>query len=475
MKVLTLVLALFVCSLPSAAADAAPRPGETAIQFEAPNGETVAAYEGRLRVPENRANPDSRMIELAYVRFPATGDMPGHPIVYLAGGPGGSGIATARGPRFPLFMEMRRHGDVIAFDQRGTGDSTPLQACESSTELDPMQPYTDAQIADAYRAAAIECRAFWQGEGVDIAGYTTRESVADLSDLRAHLGADQVTLWGISYGSHLALAAIDAIPAEIDRAVLASVEGLDQTVKLPARTDAYFDRLQAAIDGQPAAAATYPDLPGLMRRVHAQLDAEPVQSSAGLIQRADLQQVASFLVSDPSRISLLAAIYAQMDAGETSILESLIARVGGLDGPIRLRAMPTAMDVASGVSAERLDAFETQAPEGIIGRYLNAPMPQLANIWPDIDLGEEFRAGPTGDVPVLMLTGTLDGRTYLESQYEAVAGLTDVTAVTVVNAGHNLFMVSPDVAAAIHHFMEGGDDFASEITVDLPDFTALPF
>ena len=42
-----------------------------------------------------------------------------------------------------------------------------------------------------------------------------------------------MTLWGISYGSHLALAALNEIPSEIDRIVIASAEGLDQTVKLP--------------------------------------------------------------------------------------------------------------------------------------------------------------------------------------------------------------------------------------------------
>jgi pimeloyl-ACP methyl ester carboxylesterase len=475
MKCLTAMIVLLAVAGAQAHASDRIFAGETAIQFEASNGETADAFEGRITVPENRSDAQSRVIELAYVRFPATGEQPGNPIVYLAGGPGGSGIATARGPRFSLFMEMRRHGDVIAFDQRGTGQSTALPDCESGIVLDSMTVHTDEEVADAFRAAARECREFWFGEGVDIANYTTLDSVADLSAVRAHFGAEQITLWGISYGSHLALAAIDWIPDEIDRAVLASVEGLDQTVKLPARTDAYFQRLQAAIDTQPAAAAIYPDLPGLIRRVHARLDEQPMETALGLIQRADMQQLASFLISDPSRVSLLAAIYAQLDAGETAVLEGMIARFGGLDAPIRLRAMPTAMDVASGISAERLALFEAQAPDGIIGRYLNAPMPQLAGLWPDLDLGDEFRAGPVGDIPVLMLSGTLDGRTYPESQHQAVAGLSRVTAVTVVNAGHNLFMSSPDVAAAIHRFMQNEDGIPAEIVVDLPDFTASPF
>ena len=95
---------------------------EAPVTFEAASGESVDAFEGAFSVPENRANPQSRMLTLRYVRFPATGDASGTPIVYLAGGPGGSGIQTAKGRRFPLFMDMREFGDVIAFDLLADGD-----------------------------------------------------------------------------------------------------------------------------------------------------------------------------------------------------------------------------------------------------------------------------------------------------------------------------------------------------------------
>ena len=126
---------------------------EDAITFTAQSGESVEAFQGHVDVPENRSDPDSRMIEIAYVRFPATTDNPGPPIIYLAGGPGGSGSGTARAQRFPLFMAMRQHGDVIAFDQRGTGNATFLPACTSSVFLPEDTPYSDAELADATRAA----------------------------------------------------------------------------------------------------------------------------------------------------------------------------------------------------------------------------------------------------------------------------------------------------------------------------------
>ena len=457
---------------------------ETEITFTASSGETVTAYEGRFEVPENRADPDSRMLSLAYVRFPATGANPGAPIVYLSGGPGGSGIGTARGRRFPLFMAMREFGDVIAFDQRGTGASNDIERCVSSQSVPDAEPIDDAEYAALYRAAAEECRRFWEEQGVELRGYTTVESARDLSDLRRHLEAEQITLWGISYGTHLALAAIRELPGEIDRAILASVEGLDQTVKLPSRTDAYFARLQAAVDTQPEAAAAYPDIAGQMRRVQARLEAEPVMlevqmqdgtTTPFLLQRRLMQQAASMLIADPESAAFLLALYATVDEDDYSLTMALLQRIHTPGETIGLSAMSTAMDLASGISDARLARFEAEAQTGLVGRYLNSPMPQIRGVWDGFDLGEDFRQPPVSDIPVLVLTGTLDGRTYPDAQAEAVSGLSNVTHITVVNAGHNLFMTTPEVGAAMARFMRGEAAVSDTITVDLPDFTALPF
>ena len=97
------------------------------------------------------------------------------------------------------------------------------------------------------------------------------QNAHDLDALRRHLGADRIVLWGTSYGSTLALAALKEIEDSIAKVVLSSVEGLNQAIKLPARTDECFDRLQDAINSQPEAKAVYPDIKGLMRRVHAKL------------------------------------------------------------------------------------------------------------------------------------------------------------------------------------------------------------
>lgn len=451
--------------------------GDQAFTFESASGEKVEALRGTFTVPENRAHPDGRQLEVHYVRFPATGTNPDAPIVYLSGGPGGSGIEAAKHERFPLFMAMREFGDVIALDQRGTGLSAEAPNCVSDTII-PMDRRVTLPERNALLRQAVEfCGTFWRKAGYDPAGYTTVENARDLDALRAHLGAEKISLWGISYGTHLALAAIKEMGPRLDKVVLSSVEGLDQTVKLPSETDAYFDRLQAAIDKEPAAKAAYPDIKALIRRVHARLDAEPilitVSTSSGprpmLLTTGIMQMLASGMIADPRNASNLLMLYLGVDAGMTGPVAAILGRFMTPGEPEEFTLMSLAMDIASGIDAKRLTRVETKAQTALLGDAVNYPMPQVAGTL-GLDLGDGFRAAPQSAVQTLVLTGTLDGRTYPHEQAAAVAGLVNAQTVTVENAGHNLFMVSPEVTQVILEFMRGAPLHTHFIEATTPSF-----
>lgn len=451
------------------------------------NKHKIEAFRGSLTVPEHRSSQQSRSISLRYLRLPATGASVGPPIVYLAGGPGASGI-TAINYRYDMFMAMREYGDVIALDQRGTGASNITPQCKSSRVVPVERAISDDEYVRYQREALQECFAYWQREGVDLAGYNTVENVRDLDDLRRHLGAAKVVLWGTSYGSHLALAALKEMPDGIARVVLSSVEGLDQTIKLPAQTDAYLRRLQQAIDTQPAARAAYGDVAALMRRVHAKLERRPVlvkgKSAHGapvdyLLQRRDMQMVAASLIADPNSAALLLDVYRALDADEVPTFVFIPARLlpdsfTGAGQPIAFDAMPIAMDLASGVSGTRRSIVYEQAKTAILGRYLDDVL-LFDDMAAGLDLGDAFRFARTSSVPVLVFSGTLDGRTTLESQRTAIAALKNVTMITVVNAGHNLFdSPSNELLERIDAFMNGRPVSGADITVDLPSLV-LPF
>ncbi len=464
------VLAAAGLATPSAAfaqAQAGP------IRFKGWRDQETDAEQGFFEVPEDRRDPGSRRIRLSYVRFPSTSPRPGTPIVYLAGGPGGTATGTATGPRFPIFQALREVADVIAFDQRGTGLSNHIPRRPASTAPLPVltRAGVTAHLRDEFQKAWVD----WTAAGVAMRGYNTAESADDIEDLRRHLGAETIDLWGISYGTHLALSVLRRHGDRVGRVALASLEGQDQTVKRPARLDAYLQRVDALLDADPAARAAVPDLSVLMRRVHERLEAEPARLTAmtpgGPLELQmggfGIQTLAGALVANPPTLSMLPGLYLALDAGQTEVLAPFLGRMGGM---VEISGMPEAMDLASGISAERLRLVEHEARTAVLGDALNFPMPHLLGSVPGVDLGDDFRAPLRIEHPALLVAGTLDGRTPLEEQAEVVDQFHNRTRVTVENAGHNVFESHPDVQDLIVRFFRGEAVADTRLTLPPPTF-----
>jgi pimeloyl-ACP methyl ester carboxylesterase len=388
----------------------------------------LAAELGRLLVPEKRKNPKSRMIELAVARLKSTAQHPGPPIVLLAGGPGGSGIDLLKKEElFPWIMELRAAGDVIALDQRGTGLSIPRLDCLESWDLPLDQPGNREAFLRKGREKARACAAFWQDQGVDLSGYTTEENADDIDALRQALGVEQVSLFGGSYGSHLALTTIRRHGAHIARAIVAMVEGPDDTLKLPGTIQQHLEHLDQLVQADPQLRETIPDLLGLMRTVLDRLEREPVTvqvkesttstSVAVSVGKFDLQLMTASKLGSLEFLSKLPAYYVAMAHGDFSWLANAILEVRrGWIG----NAMMYLMDCASGCSKPRLTQIRREASQTLLEDLINCPFPAICDAWRNPDVGPAFRLPITSDVPTLFLSGTLDARTPV-SNAEAVA------------------------------------------------------
>jgi pimeloyl-ACP methyl ester carboxylesterase len=454
--------------LPAAAAAQTPGP----IRFKGFRGAEVDAERGVFEVPEDRRDPKSRRIKLTYVRFKATTDKPGPPIVYLAGGPGGTATGTAQGPRWPIFMALREVSDVIAFDQRGTGLSNHIPP--RPRPQGPLPPFTRAGLTAHVREQYARAFADWTAQGVAMRGYNTSESADDVDDLRQHLGAEKIHLWGISYGSHLGLAILKRHGAKVDRVCLASLEGLDQTVKRPAPWDAYIEGVGRMMDAD--ARAAIPDLPGLMRRVHARMEADPVKMSvrlgAGgpadvLVGGFAVQMLAGSLAANPDTLALLPGLYRALDAGKT---DGFAAFAGQMAGILGVGGMPETMDLASGISPRRLALVEREAKTSVVGDALNFPMPHLLGVVPGVDLGEGFRAPFRITNRSLLVAGSLDGRTVLAEQAEVARQFVNKSQVLVENSGHNVFESHPEVQTLLVRFFKGEAVPDTKLTLPPPKF-----
>lgn len=466
-------LALPALALARASAQPASPLQAGPFRFKGWRGEETDADRGFFEVPEDRRDRRSRKIRLGYVRFPSTAAKPGPPIVYLAGGPGGEGTGAATGPRFPIFMALRAVADVIAFDQRGTGLSSTIPERPASTRPAPV--FTEAGLTSYYRSELQRAWADWTKAGVAMAGYNTEQSADDIDDLRRHLGAEKIDLWGTSYGSHLALSVLKRHGDRVNRVALSSLEGQDQTVKRPARTDVYLRQVDALLGADPAARAAVPDLLALMRRVHARLEAQPALTAVTLNGKPGqirmggfgVQMLAGGLIANPHTLARLPGLYLALDLGRTDVLAPFLGDVANL---LNLRGMPEAMDLASGISQRRLALVRREARTAVLGEALNFPMPQLAGAIRGVDLGEDFRTSIRIDHPALLIAGSLDGRTVLAEQDEVAAQFQRKSRVMVENAGHNVFEAHPEVRPLLVRFFRGEPVADTRLTLPTPEF-----
>lgn len=435
--------------------------------FRLADGTELAAERGTFTVPEDRRDPRSRRIEIGFVRFRSTNPNPGAPIVYLAGGPGGSGVATARGPRQPIFLALRQVADVIAFDQRGVGLSNHIPPCTAEHRLDPSAVLSEASLTAYYGETLRSCVTRWRADGVAVGGYTTEQSADDLEDLRRALGVRRIDLWGISYGAHLAFATMRRHPRSVGRVALASADGLSQRVKLPANVDPVFERMDRAIGG---------GLIERMRRVYARFDADPQaftvagENGTSTTFRADsfpLRMMAGIVPKNPDGIPQLVGAFAALDAGQTQPIAPLIWDYF-YRNPLTMTGMPELIVLASGVSDARLAQVRRQAPASLTGMALNFPMPQLRDAVPGLDLGDNYRRDIRSSLPVLLFSGDLDVRTPLEEQAEATRGLTNLQRIVIRNGGHDLFEAHPDVPALLVEFFSGRRPAVSALILPPP-------
>ncbi|HEX8625980.1 MAG TPA: alpha/beta fold hydrolase [Allosphingosinicella sp.] len=431
--------------------------------FKLADGTNLPVERGGFSVPEDRNDRRSRRIEIGFIRFKSTAARPGRPIVYLAGGPGGSGVGAAQGARQPVFLALRAVADVIALDQRGVGLSNHIPPCTAGRKLEPAEPLTEASLSAYYRETLDGCLVQWRSAGVAVKGYTTEQSADDIEALRLALGAQKLDLWGISYGTHLAFATMRRHPRSIGRVALASAEGMDQTVKLPAHVDATFERIERFAPG----------LRARMRRVHARFDSAPqtfTLSKGGPSFSADsfpLRMMAGILPKNPDGIGQLAGAYQALEASRTEALAPLIYG-HFFKNPLTMNGMTELMDLSSGITGSRLALVRRQAAASLVGTATNFPMPQLRGSVPGLDLGDGFRREIVSAIPVLLLSGELDVRTPLEEQAAATAGLKRLHRILVRNGGHDLFEAHPDVPGILVDFFSGRKVAVTELKLPEP-------
>lgn len=395
---------------------------------------------GVLSVPERRDRPNGRTLALAVAvaraRDPARAL---EPVIYLAGGPGASALHELSIWGGSTLGD--RH-DVILLDQRGTGFSKPSLVCGLGfgEMVPPDERWTREELFQNYEVGTAKCRSRLIADDVDIAAYTTNENAADVEDLRVALGIEQWSLYGISYGTRLALEVMRDHPDGVKAVVLDSAYPPQAPADEDqgARLDRAFDALVALCASDAACAASYPDLGARFADSMDRLGAKPFLGY-GEIASHTIEAALRGWLYQTQVIGLLPALVHSAEIGNTApylpILEAL---------------PPSPDEVALGLNLS-IECSERQAqarPSAIAADVAAHPrwrallerdwVPTACQAW-NVPAASPADLAPVhSSIPTLIFEGTLDPATPPSYGDMTAATLDHATVVRVPGFGHGV-------------------------------------
>jgi pimeloyl-ACP methyl ester carboxylesterase len=418
-----------------------------------------------LTVPLERSGDDPGTIDL---RIGRAGNLGGPTLMYLSGGPGGAGLSEMLSV-VSMLPEIEDRFRLIGYDQRGTGRSGLLRCPE--LEKDPQLRSTSAGEKCAARL------------GVARRHYTTADSVEDMEAIRGQLGVEKLTLFGVSYGTELAIDYARAYPQHVERLILDSVVDPDDT-------DPYFTATFRAMNPSlrslcPARCRGISGNPGDdLGQLVAQLRAKPMTALAyddrGRSQKVRITPLALMdlmLVTDyitPLRAIVPIAVRSALE-GDGALLARMIRDSRALDvlgSPRDFSAarystvcetspMPwdpgTPIDQRLAVTEQRIgalpaDTFAPFDPPVVEGDEID-----LCLHWPDVPRAPSAAAPlPYPTAPTLILQGGEDLRTPPEVSARVAARIPGSKRLVVPGTGHST-VSDPRTCSrtAIDRFIEG--------------------
>ena len=452
-------------------------PGLMSVQ----EGAALPYENGFFLVPENRGDPQSRLIAIRYLRFPAqtSEKSKAPPVVMLPGGPG-SLIDEAALRSWPDTIHMIRHvtrtRDYVVLQQRGVKDGNYAANISFPVAALPLDRIASAEDQrERLRKGVSDGIASWKEKGVDLRGYNVLEMVADLDDLRRVLGTERFVLYGTSFGSQWGLSYLKLHQDHVERTVLTGLEPLNYTYDSPQGLWRTYQRIGARAAASDALATELrgTELTAIYQRVAQRLERQPqlveiADPHSGLpvqvkIDAEDLRRVLYPLSGSLRRnAEAWPRFLLELDRGDYRYLATLALRQRDAD---EQRLMGLLIDNSLGITAKRDAALRREPASRWLGD-VNAGYTNTRDLTPTANVGDDFRADFDLHIPALLIQGDTDLSTPMENALSQKPHLKNGRLVIVEGGTHQVRaeVLTPSLMAAAPGFGDAFLEFVAPTT-----------
>ncbi|WP_250064718.1 alpha/beta fold hydrolase [Stenotrophomonas mori] len=403
-------------------------------------GDSLEAQCATLEVPEDRAAPQGRRIALniALLSPDKPEGVQPDPVFFLAGGPGQSAVESY--PQIDAaFAEVRKRRNVILVDQRGTGRSN-LLACDGAGA---GAGDDDAGI-DAMRDAAAACAAALSARA-DLRHYTTTDAVADLDAVREAIGAAQVNLVGVSYGTRVAQQYAMRHPQRTRSVVLDSVvpntlqlgnifaRNLDDALALQFARCSGTPACREALGDPRAELDTLLDTLRARPRTVRYRDAGTGEEREGVLHAETVAGLVRMYAYMPQAAALLPKLIHEARNGR---YDNLMALAQMMQGEMRdAMAMGMQLSVICSEDSQGMTARDGDE-RTVLGNRMAQGLAAMCAVWPKGDVPGDFHAALSTPVPALVLEGEFDPVTPPRYGEEVVRSLPNGRLFVLRGQGH---------------------------------------
>lgn len=426
---------------------------------------------GRLHTaPLAAASPQHFVLPVVYIPqyFWARS---GPPVQYIAGGPGGAAWLAADEVGFWLDWvdAIDWPGDLVLYDQRGVGLSEPALDCPElrtlRRELLPL-PLPTEEAYRRMREATRACHDRLQAEGFDFHRFTTRHNAADAIDLMHAMGVERWNVYGVSYGTRVALEMMRTVPQQLRAAILdspyppqvnaelADAWLLQRSFELFSRICELADRCS---DSQDVLARVLDDALDRVARELLRLSVRDPDDGQDIAVVYDHEDLAWLLFEAMYQWDLIPDLPASIRALGDGRLDSAMRRM------IRDSVEALLDDAISDPVASSVDCHDTGSVDLRDAQAQLALYPRVAEIkrfdwqynacryWDSGEAPEAFRTAVESPVPTLLLAGEFDPVTPPEWAELAARSLPNAQVFVFPAIGHGVLdshLCAADLARA---------------------------